>query len=107
MHLSVHVLLVLQQKWKSREQFDSISTYEQDPLNTSLKSTKDEEVEWSLHMQHGKSSKDEEEMEKGGFALQMTLTAAKIFSASVASAITFAILVHSQDSVLAMELTYR
>ena len=65
------------------------------------------EVGWSVHMQHGKSSKNEEEMEVEGPALQMTLIAAKIFSVSVSSTITYAILVHSQHSVLAFELTHR
>merc|ERR1719237_1878428 len=66
------------------------------------------EAGWSHHVQHEKSSKDEEEVEKEeSAAFQMTLIAAKIFSVSVASAITYAILVHSQDSVLDMELTYR
>ena len=105
------LFLIFHQKWRRRKQFNSISIYEQDPVKNPLKSSKDEEmskeVEWSLHMQHGKSSKDEEEVEKEGSAFQMTLIAAKIFSVSVASAITYAILVHSQDSVLDMELTYR
>ena len=75
-------LLVLQRKLQSRKQLNSISD-EQDPMDTSLKSLKD---------------KDE---------IQVILTAAKIFSVSTAFIITFAIIIHSQDSVLNMELIYR
>ena len=74
----------------------------------SLKSSKDDEmlkeVEWSLHIQHGKLARDEEEVEAD---VQMGLNAAKVFSVSIASIITYVILVHLQESVLSMELTYR
>jgi len=105
------LFLIFHQKWRRRKQPNSISIYEQVPLNNPLKSSKDEEmskeVERSLHMQHEKSSKDEEEVDKERSAFQMTLIAAKVFSVSVASTITYAILVQSQDSVLDMELTFR
>ena len=94
------LFLIFHQKWRRRKQPNSISIYEQVPLNK-------KEVERSLHMQHEKSSKDEEEVDKERSAFQMTLIAAKVFSVSVASTITYAILVHSQDSVLDMELTFR
>ena len=88
-------------------------------------------VVWSLHMQDDKSLKDEKELEKEGSLksskddempkemgwsfqiedveadVQMGLNAAKVFSVSVASIITYVILVHLQESVLSMELTYR
>ena len=58
-------------------------------------------------MVYDKPAEDDELPIEAGGSVHVTLFAAKIFSVSVSFSITYAIMVHSQDSVLAMELTYR
>ena len=55
-------------------------------------------------MIYDKPAEDEDMPIEAGGSVHVTLFAAKIFSVSVSSSITY---VHLQDSVLAMELTYR
>ena len=87
------VVLLIHSKWRKERQL--FSTPEKDPLNTSLKPS-------------NFGSKDAEmQKEDGGTSLHMTVSASKLLSVSVASIIVFAIFGHSQESVLAAELTYR
>ena len=57
-------------------------------------------------MVYDKPAEDEDMPIEAGGSVHVTLFAAKIFSVSVSSSITYVHL-HLQDSVLAMELTYR
>ena len=92
------------------KQLGSNSIYEEDPLNNSSTSSKDERIqkviEGSVNMVYDKPAEDEDMPIEAGGSVHVTLFAAKIFSVSVSSSITYVHL-HLQDSVLAMELTYR
>ena len=87
------VVLLIHRKWRKERQLFPMP--EKDPLNTSLKPSK-----------FG-SKEAEMQKEAGGASLHMTVSASKLLSVSVASIIVFAIFGHSQESVLAAELTYR
>ena len=82
------LLRVLYDKQKSKKAHHQDPNLEQDPLNTPLKFTKDEEMEKEV-----------------GWPVHMVLIGVKLFSIIVVSIVIYAIQVHSQD--LAMELTNR